>query len=154
MGWNDVCWVLQALAGPGHWAIRPYRWRWVWLGFALKAGAESNIDNWRFLFVRSQMGLLQEGVLAQRLRPEVWKTLHPCQSGYQPGVGDARLVLNELVASYLSAGRCLFIIMGDFKKAFRRTWRKDLLEIIGKRFNIQLELFTCLAACWSMILSW
>jgi hypothetical protein len=123
------------------------------LGFSLKAGSETNMDNWRLLFVRSQMGLLQEGVWSNRLRPSIWQQLHPCQSGYQRAVDDAWLVLFELAAVLRAAGRSLYIIMGDFEKAFPRTWRQDLLCVAARSFLSRTALCISLGVCWSLIAS-
>ena len=104
------------------------------LCFALKAGLEASMDNWRLLSVHARMGLLQEGVLANRLRPSVLQEACASEwvSPYQRGVGDAWLVLFELSSAYRAAGRCLFLIMEDFVKAFPSVWREDLLGIKGR----------------------
>lgn len=62
--WLLVVWLLVQLAGPSRWALRPGLWRWAFLGTVYKKGKLSDFGSWRLLFIKSQMGLLQEGVLS------------------------------------------------------------------------------------------
>ena len=64
--WDALVLALLQLTGPGGWALRPSLWKWVSLGTTLKGGDPSEMENWRLLFIRCQMGLLQEAVLANR----------------------------------------------------------------------------------------
>ena len=90
-----------------------------------------DVDNWRLLFVRAQMGLLQEGILSDRLVGTVWGALSDVQSGYMRGVEDPLLVLYEVAAAMRAAGRCLFLLFGDFHEAFPRVWRQDLFHLLA-----------------------
>ena len=47
----QLVWRLQRLAGPGAWALRPARWRWVALGMRHKKGSLADIASWWLLFV-------------------------------------------------------------------------------------------------------
>eukprot|EP00959_Pyramimonas_sp_CCMP1952_P156556 3274147-Pyramimonas_sp.AAC.1 len=74
--------------------------------------------------IKAQLGLLQEGVLCNRLRPIVRAAITPGQSGYIRDTGDAHLLLHELVAEAEHHGRPLIALFGDLQKAFPRTWRQ------------------------------
>ena len=76
---GQVQWLL---AGPSRWALRPGLWRWACLGTVYKKGKLSDFGSWRLLFIKSQMGLLQEGVLANGVRPSIWGYLLDGQSSY------------------------------------------------------------------------
>jgi hypothetical protein len=127
--WIIVSWRLLRLAGPASWALRASIWRWVVLGSAYKKGSVLDIDSWRLLFISSQMGLLQEGLLAVGLRPAIRSYVFPGQSGYVRGCEDPLLVLESMAASFRNTGTCLYAGMVDFKQAFPRTWREDLLSL-------------------------
>ena len=116
--WILVVWALVRLAGPMAFALRPTLWRWACVDVAHKDGALCEYDSWRLLFVKSQMGLLQEGVLALGLRPRVWGYLEDGQSGYLRSGDDPLLVLSELNCFSTEQNRRIFANMGDFQKAF------------------------------------
>ena len=42
--------------------------------------------------------------------------------------GDAHLLLHETTAGFLDTGRHLWCVMGDFEKAFPKTWRAHLIK--------------------------
>ena len=83
------------------------------------------------------MDLLQEMILANRVRTDVWHALCPGQSGYMRGTEDPVLVMQELGHAYYSSQRCLYAILGDYVKAFPRCWREDLLCIVGEKGAIR-----------------
>jgi len=129
--WWDLCvWSLQRIACSGHWAIRPARWRWTMLVAHHKKGPLIDIESWRLLSVRVQMGLLQEAIVATRIRPTIISFLLAGQSGYIRGTEDPQLVLHEVITAALHADRCVWLLMGDFRKAFPRTSRVDLLSLL------------------------
>ena len=128
--WDRVVWRLQMLTGPGAMALRPNLWRYNTLLALLKKGDRFDITNYRLIFVKIQMGLLQEALLTRRLLPAVRLRLRPGQSGYARGVEDPILLLHEICATRLTASLCTWYAMGDFVKAFPRVWREDLLTIM------------------------
>ena len=131
--WISLIWLLCQLAGPARFALRPTLWRWSSLGTAFKKGPATEFSSWRLLFVRSQMGLLQEGVLALRLRPAIWSHLLEGQSGYIRSSEDPVLALTELrQLAVASQHRCVFVLMGDFEKAFPSCWRNDILHLAAE----------------------
>ena len=125
--WNGATWLLLRLAGPGAWALRPDRWRFAVLGLTHEKGCAENVENWRFLFIRSQAGLWQEACLRDVVRPGILDSRKPGQSGYVRGVEDAILWLHELAAAARASGRCMWILLCDLIRAFASTYRKDLL---------------------------
>ena len=76
---------------------------------------------------------LQEACLSAFIKPSIWNRLRPGQSGYTKGRSpyDPHLLLFELARMYLDCRRCLWIVMGDFKKAYPRVWRTDLLDLMA-----------------------
>ena len=66
-----------------------------------KAGDVGNVDNWRQLEVPSQLGLLQESVLATRAKGPVRAHLSQGQSGYIRDVSDPQMVLHEISATVI-----------------------------------------------------
>ena len=130
--WRTLAWLLCQLAGPSRWALRPSLWRWASLGTTYKKGVVHDFSSWRLLFIKSQMGLLQEGILAIRLRPAVWGSLQNGQSGYMRGVDDPLLVLHDLAQITVHQNRCFYAVMGDFEKAFPSVWREDVLSLAAE----------------------
>lgn len=128
--WQESVWRLIRLCGPNLLACRPSLWRQACMDTTHKNGPGSCITSFRLLTVRAQMGLLQEGVLASRLRPNINGHLCPGQSGYIRDVEDPMLALHELVAVLTHSGRMLWACLGDFKQAFPRTDRSDLLVLM------------------------
>ena len=134
--WLLVVWLLVQLAGPSRWALRPGLWRWACLGTVYKTGKLSDFGSWRLLFIKSQMGLLQEGVLANGVRPSIWGYLFDGQSGYMRSTDDPLLALTELTTSTISDKKCFFALLGDFQKAFPFTWREDILLLAANCPNL------------------
>ena len=81
---NDpTIWALQRLCGPGLLAVRPRCWRYSAISALFKDGDCMLITNFRLIYMRSQMGLLQEGILSTRLAPTLHNSLDEYQSGYK-----------------------------------------------------------------------
>ena len=77
------------------------------------------------------MGLLQEGILAARLKPNIHAYLTDGQSGYVRDVEDVMLALFEFLSAQIQLlNRCPWICFGDFRKAFPSTDRADLLCLL------------------------
>ena len=83
--------------------------------------------------VKDVMGLIQEACLSSVIKPCIWQGLQPGQSGFSKGRNpyDPHLVLFELTRMSLDTSRCLWIVMGDYEKAFPRVWRSDLLDMMS-----------------------
>eukprot|EP00439_Symbiodinium_sp_Y106_P071520 s5564_g12.t2 len=126
-GWNSVVWALQRWTGPGGAAFRPSLWRQAALCPVHKAGPACLASSFRLIFVKAQLGLMQEALLAQRWLSATRRFIQPCQSGYIRGVDDAHLLLHEVSAEAILQHRPLWFVMGDFHKAFPRVCRHDLL---------------------------
>jgi hypothetical protein len=95
---------------------------------------------------KSSMGLLQEKLLEVRLKPTIVAYLRPCQSGYLKGIEDPQLVLHEVCCQMRVQKRNLFIVMGDFVKAFPRVWRDYWLALMFKGPQIRDGAFALLAS--------
>ena len=130
-GWNDAIWALQKWAGPSGLAHKPSLWRSASLCPIHKKGNPAEVDNFRLIFIKAQMGLLQEALLTQRWLGTVRQYVLPCQSGFVRGVEDAWLLLHETSAEAMSQGRPLWTVMGDFRKAFPSVIRQDLLHSLA-----------------------
>ena len=61
-------------------------WRLAVLMSLYKRGSPMNHGSWRLIFVKCQMGLLQEALLTERLVMDVYGDLVAGQSGYIRGV--------------------------------------------------------------------
>ena len=94
--WNDAIWALQKWAGPTGLVHRPSLWRAASLCPIHKKGKSAEVDNFRLIFIKAQMGLLQEALLTQRWLRKVQQNVLPCQSGFVRGVEDAWLLLHNL----------------------------------------------------------
>lgn len=127
VGWNSVVWALQRWTGPGGAAFRPSLWRQAALCPVHKAGPACLASSFRLIFVKVQLGLMQEALLTQRWLTATRRFIQPCQSGYIRGVDDAHLLLHEVSAEALHQHRPLWFVLGDFQKAFPRVCRHDLL---------------------------
>ena len=93
------------------------------------AAAQETCDsNFRLIMVKALFGLMQEGLVFQRLRSTIRSSLCPGQAGYIRDVADTHLLLHEVTAEFFNSGRPLWSAAGDFAKAFPRTWRETLLE--------------------------
>ena len=125
--WDVCCLFLLRLLGPGCLAIKPDLWRRTLVVPKHKQGLVISPDNWRFLEVRPQMGLLQEAVLINRIKPCCLQGIEPGQSGCVRDVSDAQLLLHELTAARRASGLPILTVMGDLARAFPRTWRDDFL---------------------------
>ena len=80
------------------------------------------------LFVKTQMGLVKEGILFNRLAPSIRSCCLMPQSAYTRSVDDTFLLLREIVAETSHLKRALIQLHGDFKKTFPRQWRAALLN--------------------------
>jgi len=98
------------------------------------------------IFVKIQMGLLQEVLLAKRVKGDIFAYIMPCQSGYQKGVESPHFVLHEVAAMAKVQGRQLWLVLGDFKKAFPRVWRNHLLLLLNKGPRVLDGAFALLAS--------
>ena len=138
-GWNLCLWALQRWAGPGGAAYRPSLWRKAALCPVHKSGPANLAASFRLIFVKVQMGLMQEALLTQRWLSRTRQHTLPCQSGYVRGVEDAHLLLHEICAEAILQRRALWFVMGDFRKAFPNVCREDLLCTLaeGPRVNGQ-----------------
>ena len=117
-GWNLVVWGLQRWAGPGGAAYRPHLWRKSALCPVHKTGPANLAASFRLIFVKTQLGLMQEALLAQCWLSTVRNHIQPCQSGYIRSIDDAHLLLHEACAEAMFQHRPLWFVMGDFH--FRR----------------------------------
>ena len=77
------------------------------------------------------MGLLQEGILTNRIAEAVRGRLSPAQSGYTRGCEDPQLLMHELCAWSLAQLLCMWCLLRDFEKAFPKVWRDDLAVLLG-----------------------
>ena len=80
--WDAVVCCLQHLVGPGALAVRPRRWRRATLHTEFKGGDPGDVENHRLLYRKVQMGLMQESLLFNRLKSQVWGALKRVHSGY------------------------------------------------------------------------
>ena len=103
-------------------------------------------ESFRLIFVKVQLGLLQEALLAARVKPTLFEFLHPCQSGYCKAVDVPHLVLHELCSMARQQNRVIWLVMGDFKKAFPRVWRELLLDLLGSGPRLHNGIFELLAS--------
>ena len=126
--WNDVVWALQRWAGPAATKHRPTLWRAASLSPIHKKGNHADVLNFRLIFIKAQMGLIQEALLTKRWSCNVRNHVLPCQSGFVRGVEDAWLLLHETCAEAMEQKRPLWLVMGDFEKAFPSVIRQDLLQ--------------------------
>jgi hypothetical protein len=127
---DRVVWLSQAIVGPGCFAARPCLWRARLMCPKHKSGSLLLVDNWRQLEICSQFGLLQESLLVDRLKPVVRPYVEQCQSGYVRDVSDAHLLSHEMMASAMGQCRPIWCVPADVWKAFPRTWRADLMDIL------------------------
>ena len=132
-----LIWKLVELAGPCKRALRARVWRLAQLGVTHKSGATDCVDNLRLLQIRDVMGLLQEACLALSMKPSIQCQLQRGQSGYTKGRSpyDPHLVLHELARMTLDDGRCLWMTLGDFWKAYPSVCRNDLLLKVHRILN-------------------
>ena len=128
--WDQVVWLLMRLVGPGILALRPRVWRIRCMVPVFKKGDAVLIDSWRLIEVETQMGLLQELLIFNRAVHCVRAYLSSFQSGYIRDVGDAHLVLHEVLSAVISDDRCAWGFMGDLWKAFPHTWRQSLVKLL------------------------
>ena len=96
-------------------------WRLSTLLAVYKSGNPRWHQSFRLIFVKAQMGLLQEGLIETRLKPFILNYLRPCQSGYFRGIQDPHMVLHEVYHLANLFHRAVWLVMGDFQKAFPRV---------------------------------
>jgi hypothetical protein len=75
--WDLVVWLLQRICGPAAFAYRPLLWRMALMVALHKRGDYLQPGSYRLILVKSQMGLLQEGLLSQRVGPTLSFHLTP-----------------------------------------------------------------------------
>ena len=85
-GWLVVVSLMQLLCGPGILAYRPVLWRLSTLLALFKSGNPRLQKSYRLIFVKVQLGLLQESLVAMRLKPVIFSHIHQCQSGFARGI--------------------------------------------------------------------
>ena len=102
-----------------------------------KRGPPDQGSSYRLLAVLTQHALLQEGILAKRIRPQIWSSLQPVQGGYIRDSLDTVLCLHELSANYVACDRCLITVHGDLVHAFPRTWREELVVLLRQVVNVR-----------------
>lgn len=124
--------VAYCVTGPGGLALRPQLWRAATLNVKHKRGSIAVQANFRFLFVWAQMGFLQEGLFTVRRHADLWSSVSPGQSSYNRGTEDPILLLHELTACRVSLGLSLWYAMGDYVRAFPRTIRADLFDLVSQ----------------------
>ena len=66
--WDNLVFSLIRLTGPGALACRPVRWKYTFPWTKHKSKSAYDIENFRRLWIRVQMGLLQEAVLSSRIK--------------------------------------------------------------------------------------
>ena len=138
--------LLQALCGPAILAYMPDLWRASTILAIFKKGSPRYHESFRMVFVKVQLGLLLEAILAARLRSVIFWSLRPCDSGYCKGVEDSHLVLHEIVSLAPVHKRSVWAVLGDFLKAFPRTWRELLLTLAGEGPRIHGGAFALLSS--------
>ena len=129
--WQVVVWLLLRFTGPACLALRPRLWRLAAMVALYKRGEAVKVPSFRQIMVKSQLGLLQEGLLSTRLAPTVRAYLSDYQGGYVRGVEDAHLLFHDLCAWVHSVGLVIWALLGDFKGAFPHVWRADLLALLA-----------------------
>ena len=126
--WHQLLIYLMYVTGPALLAARPR----VWCGACAvplhKSGPSDSSESFRLIMIKCAFGLLQEGLVFQRLKSPIRSCISGGQSGYIRDVGDAHLLLHEVTSIFHATLRNLWCVMGDFKKAFPRTWRTHLLS--------------------------
>ena len=95
-----------------------------------KRGEIFLVESWRQLEVPSQLALIQESVLSNRVKTQVRAHLSRGQSGYVRDVGDPQLVLQAAMACIQETNRCAWTCFGDLLKAFPHTWREALVMLM------------------------
>jgi hypothetical protein len=75
--------------------------------------------------------------MAQRIAPPVRARLRPGQGGYVRGVEDPQLVLHEACAERSFLKLCTWMLFGDQKKAFPKTWREALLGLLWRNGGLR-----------------
>ena len=140
-----IAWQLMVWTGPGALAICPRLWKAAVLLGIHKKGDPLSVENFRLIFVRVQLALLQESILCARVLGKIRNYIRPCQTGYVRGIEDPHLFLYELASLRRQQGLALVFALADFKKAFPRTWREDLLSITSEGPRIHDGTFALLA---------
>ena len=90
--WHIVVWKLMDLTGPARLAVRPCLWRSVAAVLLFKRGSPAASSSYRLIMIKSQLGLLQEGILFQRISGSIRASSTPGQSGCIRDAGDAHLI--------------------------------------------------------------
>ena len=143
--WLDAAFLVQQLCGPHVLAYRPLLWRLSTLLAVFKSGNPKHHSSYRLIFIKAQFGLLQEGLMALRVKPVIFDFLQKCQSGFTRGIQDPHMVLHELCCLAKQFQRAIWCVMGDFRKAFPRVWRELLLKLLHKDVGLGHGIFELLA---------
>ena len=143
---DSIVWLAMSITGPGGLALRPLSWRKRCMVPLFKCGEVFDVDSWRLLEVPVQMGLLQETVLANRVRPRMLQHLYPGQSGFLRDVSDPQLVLHEVLAVVRESLRSAWLAPSDLWKAFPHTWRDGLLLLIHEGPRLRDGVFALLGS--------
>ena len=150
LGWDLLCWCLVRLAGPRIAAARPWLWRLASLAPLWKKGDCLDTASYRLIFVKSQMGLLQEGVLMHELRPTIQAAVSDNQSGYVRDCGDPVLSLHLIFQMRAALSLPWWICLGDFQSAFPKVWREDLLCLLNKQAGLSGASLCLLASMFQL----
>jgi hypothetical protein len=97
-----------------------------------KKGDLSNPNNWRGITLLSMPGKVLSGVIADRIRPHLEKTLREEQAGFRPGRGctDQIFTLRRVIEKCLEKNKSILINFIDFEKAFDSIHQESLWKIL------------------------
>lgn len=98
---GEVVCRIQRLVGSGSLAVRPECRRYRRMVSLFKSGSRTAVNAWRQLEIGTQMGLLQEGVLATRARRHIWSRVSPGESGHWRDSGDSQFALSSSASAAL-----------------------------------------------------
>jgi hypothetical protein len=148
--WDSLVLALIRLAGPAVLARRATLWRLALLWPIFKKGAGDAIESYRRIWIRSQMGLLQEGTFSLMCKPDIVAALTRGQSGYVRDVADAHLLLDAILSFRKQHNLPLFMLPGDFVKAFPRVLREDLLLLLNRQAKLRGGCFLLMVDIFSL----
>ena len=149
-GWDKLVTALMRLAGPGMLALRATLWRLAFLWPIYKKGSAGTMEAFRRIWVRSQMGLLQEGLFSLSCKAQIVGSLTRGQSGYIRDVADAHLLLDGILSYRRQFKLPLYMLLGDFVKAFPRVLRDDLFLLLNRQTGMRGDHFLLLVDIFSL----